>query len=162
VTPVSSSDDAFRHFREKRGVDGDGDMDAIALFSYALVELDRIDWIDHFKNSRDGHAPSAEQTREWFEAKPESYFREKEDRAETWYAGFARWYLRDEIEEGKSEAIRLSIGNLAKFWPSFWSGNLIGITSNIVFTALVVLFVAAITTDFSFIAWAKALFTGHH
>jgi hypothetical protein len=137
-------------------------MDAIALFAYAIVEQDRIDWIEHFKNAHEGRMPSAEQAREWFEAKPESYFREKEDRAEAWYAGFARWYLRDEIEEGKNEAIRISIGNLARFWPSFWSGNLIGLTSNIVFTALVVLFVAAITTDFSFIAWAKGLFAKQH
>jgi len=162
MTPISSSDDVFRYFREKRGLDGDGDMDAIALFAYALVEHDRIDWIEHFKGIHDGNAPTTEQTLEWFSSKPESYFREKEDRAEAWYSGFARWYLRDEIEEGKNDAIRASIGNLAKFWPTFWSGNLVGITSNIVFTALVILFVAMITTDFSFVAWAKALFSKPH
>jgi hypothetical protein len=162
MTPFSSSDEVFRHFREKRGLDADGDTDAIALFAYALVEHDRIDWVDHFRDTHEGHEPALEQTAEWFQAKPESYFRDKEIAAENWYAAFARWYLRDEIEEQKNEAVRDTVGNLARFWPTFWSGNLVGITSNIVFTLLVVLFVAAITTDFSFIAWAKGIFSKPH
>jgi hypothetical protein len=159
---LSSSDDVFRHFLKKRGVDADGDMDAIALFAYALVEKDRIDWVDHFKAMHDGTYPSAGHVIEWFRAKPESYLDEKEGLAVNWYTAFSRSLLSDEIEDAKNEAIRETIGNLQRFWPTFWSGNFIGITSNIAFAFLLVGFVMVITTDFSFIAWAKALIAKLH
>jgi hypothetical protein len=156
VTPLTSSDDAFRYFRDRRGVDTDGDTDAIALFAFALVEQDRIDWVEHFRTDHDA-GPTTEQVVEWYRGKPESYFRDKERTAEVWYASFARWYLRDEISAEQQKAIHAVVGDLGKFWPTFWNGNLTGITSNIFFAILVVAFVYIITTDFSFIAWTKGL-----
>jgi hypothetical protein len=142
-------------------VDADGDTDAIALFAYALVEQDRVDWVAHYIANHDNIAPTPDQTVEWYRGKPESYFLDRERTAENWYAEFARWYLREEIDDQKQAAINTAVGNLGRFWPAFWNGNLVGVTSNIIFTVLVVLFVATITTDFSFIAWAKGLFTSH-
>jgi len=108
-------------------------------------------------------APSVlrEQVAEWFRGKPERYFLDKERHAESWYAAFARWLLRDEIEEGKKQAIREALGQLGRFWPSFWQNNLFGVTSNIIFAVLLVALVAVITTDFSIIAWAKGIFGSH-
>ena len=160
MNPLSSSDEVLRHYRDSRGLDADGDPDAIALFAFALVENDRIDWVDHYRTNNDDRDPSSDQVAEWYRGKPESYFRDKERYAEEWYAAFARGLLRDEIEAGKQNAVRDALGDLRRFWPGFWSGNLVGLTSNVVFTLLVVMFVAFITTDFSFIAWAKGIF-GH-
>jgi len=158
VTPLSSSDEVFHFSRDRRGVDTDGDTDAIALFAYALVEQDRIDWCDHYRINHDGLAPTSDQTAEWYRGKPESYFIDRERTAENWYAQFARWYLREEMDDEKQAAINAAIGNVGRFWPNFWSGNLVGITSNLIFAVLVVLLVAVITTDFSLIDWAKRLF----
>jgi hypothetical protein len=50
---------------------------------------------------------------------------------------------------------------VGRFWPAFWVGNLVGVTSNLAFAVLVVLFVLAINTDFSFVAWSRKLFGFH-
>lgn len=47
VFPLKSSDDVFRYYVEKFGLDGDGDIHAIALFTYALVESARVEFIDY-------------------------------------------------------------------------------------------------------------------
>jgi hypothetical protein len=151
----------LRYYRDRRGLDADGDPDAIALFAFALVENDRLDWVDHYRANHNNVDPSPDQVAEWYRGKPESYFRDKERYAESWYATFARGLLRDEIEAGKQNAIRDALGDLRRFWPGFWTGNLVGLTSNLIFTLVVVMFVAVITTDFSFIAGAKGLFSGH-
>lgn len=151
----------FRWLRDRRGVDNDGDMESIGLFTFALVEQDRIEWIEHFASQHAGGKPSAAQITQWFEDKPESYFLEKEKQAEQWYAGFARVYLSDEIEEGKAQAIRRALQNMDRFWPMFWKHNLFGLTSNLIFTGLVLLFALAIYTDFSFPAWIKGLLGSH-
>lgn len=161
MKPLSSSEEVFRYLRDRRGVDADGDTDAIALFTYALVEHDRIDWVDHFRANHTDTDPTPDQVVEWFRGKPERYFLDKEKQAQEWHAGFARWLLRDEIDDDKQTAVHEALGALGRFWPTFWNGNLAGITSNILFTLLVVLFVAMITTDFSFIAWAKGIFASH-
>ena len=160
MTPFKSSDDVFIYLRDKYGVDGDGDINAIALFTYALIEKDRIDWVEHYTEQQK-KSPIWEEICAWYGEKPRSYVVEKERLAESWYVGFARTYLRDEIEDGKKTAIKGAIGDLGKFWPNFWVGNLVGFTSNFVFAVVVVAFVAVIATDFSFVAWAKKLFGTH-
>jgi hypothetical protein len=71
--------------------------------------------------------------------------------------------LADETEAIKRDAIKEAVGDVGKFWPNFWVGNLVGLTSNLLFTFLVVVFVLFITSDFSFISWTKKLIgvTGH-
>lgn len=69
--------------------------------------------------------------------------------------------MHNEITKDREQAVKDALGNLGKFWPGFLVGNLIGITSNIVFSGLVVLFVFAINSDFSFVAWAKRLVEAH-
>jgi hypothetical protein len=160
VPVYNSSDEVFRYLREKYGVDGDGDMNAVALFANALIEKDRIDWAQHMA-TQNGRDPTADEIAGWYRSKPDTYFVDRERLAENWFGGFARTYLHDEIEQGKGNAIRQAIGKLDNFWSQFWMGNLVGITSNFVFALIVVAFVALITTDFSFIAWAKKLFGAH-
>ena len=44
---IKSSEDVFSLFKEKFGVDGDGDMDAVGLFAYSLVEKERFEWMEY-------------------------------------------------------------------------------------------------------------------
>jgi hypothetical protein len=159
LKPLASADEVFHYLRDRRGFDGDGDMDAVALFTYALVEQDRIDWMAHFQ-SQHHEAPSAAQVAEWFLSKPESYFTAKEKRAEEWYAGFARTYLRDEIEAAKDAAVQGTVGKLGKFWPNFWRGLSIVVIGNVVVLAAIIVIVAAVHSDFSFTAWVHDLLNG--
>jgi hypothetical protein len=135
-------------------------MDAIALFAYALIEKDRVDWSEHMA-SISGALPDQGQIEDWFRSKPDSYFSSIEDLADRWFFGFAVNLLRGHIEDEKKKAIAEALGNLGKFWPGFWVGNLVGLTSNIAFTLLVVLFVVFVDSDFSFIAWTKKVFGLH-
>jgi hypothetical protein len=163
----SSSDSVFEYLRDEYPIDGDGDVDAIALFSYALVELDRIEWRDHYKQSYQAD-PTPDKVTEWFESKPPSYFEDRQRYALSWFRAFARELLADEIEQNRREAVKNELSNIqseiqraSRFWPGFWIGNLVGFTSNFIFAIVVVGFVAVINTDFSFASWAKHLFPPH-
>jgi hypothetical protein len=156
MAAIKSSEEAFNLFKEKFGLDPDGDMHAVGLFAYSLVEKDRIDWMEHFRTTHSSE-PTEHQIAEWYSAKPESYFDQVSRFAYQWFYSFSRILLQDEIENEKQQAIKDTIGDIGKFWPGFWLGNLTGITSNLVFTLLVILFVVYVTSDFSIIAWTKKL-----
>lgn len=125
-----------------------------------MIERDRIDWSEHFE-SLNVAPPNPAQTEDWFRNKPDSYFRTVEDLAYRWFYGFAVSLLEDHIDDERRKAVAEAIGNMGKFWPSFWVGNLVGLTSNIAFTLLIVLFVLFVNSDFSFIAWTKKVFGLH-
>ena len=158
---IKSSEDVFSFFKEKFGLDGDGDMHAVGLFAFSLVEKDRMEWMAHSREINGGE-PTEHQISEWYKSKPASYFEEIGKSAYRWFYAFARILLADEIEDIKKLAIKDTIGDVGKFWPNFWVGNLVGLTSNLVFTLLVVMFVIFITSDFSFIAWTKKLLGSTH
>ena len=131
--------------------------------AYLLSRLLRriaLEWAEHVFLTT-GASPTPQAVEAWFRSKPKQYFQEKGNVAVNWFTGFARALLKDETLHDREQAVRSAVGNLDKFWPSFWAGNLIGITSNIVFTGLVVLFVVFINSDFSFIAWTKRLLADH-
>src|SRR5712691_5131739 len=150
MAAVRNSEEVFKLFRDQFGVDGDGDMNAVGIFAYGLVEKDRFEWMAHFREVHTAE-PTQHQIDEWFSNKPSTYFEQIGKFAYQWYYSFAQELLKDEIEESKKAAIKDTIGDLGKFWPAFWSGNLVGITSNLAFTLLVILFVVFVTSDFSFI-----------
>src|SRR5882672_9737983 len=156
MAAIRSSEDVFLSFKEKFGLDGDGDMNAVGLFAFSLVEKDRMEWMAHIRETH-GAEPTEHQIAEWYRSKPETYFEEIGKSAFRWFYSFARILLEDEINDIKKLAIKETIGDVGKFWPNFWIGNLVGLTSNLVFTLLIVMFVVFITSDFSFIAWTKKL-----
>jgi hypothetical protein len=151
---IDSSEKVLLLFKEKFGLDGDGDMDAVGLFAFSLVEKERMEWMEHIRNVH-GQEPTAQQISQWYQDKPDTYFVEIGKSAYRWFYGFSRALLAEEIDSGKKEAIRDALGDLGKFWHDFWRGNLVGLTSNLFFAFLVVVFVAYIASDFSFVAWAK-------
>jgi hypothetical protein len=115
-----------------------------------------MEWLAHVRSDT-GTEPTEAQIADWYKSKPDEYFADIGKIANRWFYAFSRILLSDEIEDGKREAIKEAVGELGKFWPNFWIGNLVGFTSNLVFTFVVVIFVFFITSDFSFISWAKKL-----
>lgn len=111
MKPLERSDEVYHYLTELRGPDGDGEADLIALFTFALVEQDRIEWEKHL--SEQGFAPRSEaETRAWYTSKPESYFVDKIRRGEQWFSGFARAYLKDEVEADRERAVQDAVGGL--------------------------------------------------
>ncbi len=108
-----------------------------------------------------GLPPSEHDVSLWFSHKPESYFEGKENEANRWFLGAARALLHDEIENEKNVAVKLALERLGRFWPSFWLGNLVGVTSNVIFAGLIIFFVLFANTDFSFVAWSRRVFGAH-
>lgn len=111
MKPLGSSDDVFRFLVERRGVDGDGETDLIALFTYALVEQDRIEWANH-RIEQGQPAPSEGEVRSWFADKPAGYFDDKERHGEQWFTDFARAYLKEEIERDRGRAVEQVVASL--------------------------------------------------
>ena len=153
---LETSDDCYRHFLQLRGFDGDGDPDLIGLFAYALVERDRLDWIDHC--AREGMpAPRVEDIRVWFSQKPQSYFEDKLKQAETRFDLYSRGYLADEIETGKKSAVDQAIGGLrADLADGHWLRSIAqGVFGNFAFAILLVLLVVIAAKDPSAVAWMR-------
>lgn len=69
----TSSDEVLRYYAAKFGEDADGDMHAIGLFAYSLVEKDRVEWVEHMVKTT-GLTPGHDAIESWFKAKLESYF----------------------------------------------------------------------------------------
>lgn len=161
MTVFKSSEEVFKYFREKYGNDADGDVNAIALFAYSLVEKERFEWKRHYRE-RHNADPSVQQIQEWFEDQPIEYFDRKEEEAYIWYSAFARSLLADEIEAACRQAVdksmRDELRNLGHFWTDFVRGNLCGVTSNFIFALVLLGFVWIITSDFSISGWAKQHF----
>lgn len=111
MKPATCSDDVFQFLVEQRGVDGDGETDLIALFAYALVEQDRIQWASHRRDQGQAIVDTKD-VEQWFSDKPEAYFQDKLRRGEEWFTNFARAYLRDEVEADRERAVQQAVGAL--------------------------------------------------
>ena len=111
MTPLGGADEVYRYLTNLRGPDGDGETDLIALFTFALVEQDRIEWTAHIVEQAVSFPTEAE-TRAWYASKPESYFADKIRRGEQWFTAFARTFLKDEVTADREQAVRNAIGGL--------------------------------------------------
>ena len=47
MVTVKSSEDVFLHYKQKYGLDADGDINAVALFAFSMVENDKFNWLSH-------------------------------------------------------------------------------------------------------------------
>lgn len=152
---VKGPEEVYKKYIERFGVDGDGDPDAVALFTFALVERDKFDWMEHYRKENGGAGPTDAQVAQWYADKPDSYFEEKYRQALTWYKAFARALLKDEIEEGERQAIARYIGNRLGFLPQLF----ISTVANVIFMLIVGLIAVFVFTDFSPIEWVKHHFS---
>jgi hypothetical protein len=151
MTAVKTAEEVYKKYLARLGTDSDGDPDAIALFTYALVERDKYDWIEHHRNENDGASPSNEDIEKWFVSKPDTYFDEKYRNALWWYKAFARSLLAEETKESRLDAIRTYVGDKLSFLPQL----LISLACNFIFVLLLGAIAVYIFMDFSPIAWVK-------
>lgn len=111
MKPFACPDEIYRFLISIRGPDGDGETDLIALFTLALIEEERIAWSSH-RSEQNLPFPNEAEIRAWYESKPEKYFMGKLRHAEQWFSGFARAYLKDEIEADRERAVREAVAGL--------------------------------------------------
>jgi len=123
----------------------------VALFTCALVEKDKYDWLEHFRSQHDGKSPTPEQVEEWFASKPTFYYQEKYNYSLNWYKWFARYLLDDEIKEERLRAIKQYIGDKM----SFVSQLILGLATNFIFIIILGAVAVYVFSDFSPIAWVK-------
>lgn len=172
---ISTSDECYRHFLKIKGLDGDGDPDLVGLFAYALVERERIDWIDHRETHGLGE-PSLEAIREWYGQKPQSFFDEKLKQAASRFDLYARGYLVDDIEAAKAASARAAVGNLADEVAlskteilsaidgakdkggHWWRGGFQGAFGNLLFAIGVLAFLWLVAHPADLIAWGRTTF----
>lgn len=105
MTPVHNVDEVYRYLTSLRGPDGDGEPDVIALFTVALVERERIDWIAHIIDQT-LPPPNADEVEAWYFGKSESYFADKMRKGEASFSAFARAYLKDDMANMREAAVR--------------------------------------------------------
>ncbi len=170
---ILTSDECYRHFLKLNGLDGDGDPDLVGLFAFALVERERLDWIDYREKEGTGE-PTTDAIQAWYGQKPPAYFDEKLKQAVTRFDLYARGYLADDIEAAKKvgaqDAVRSlradvngsrttivkAIKEAQDQSGHWWRGMTQGALGNVMFAVFVVgaLWLAAHNTDL--VAWAKA------
>ena len=172
---ISTSDGCYRHFLELQGLDGDGDPDLVGLFAYALVERDRIDWIDHRKaNGFD--EPSVDEIQAWYRGKPPSFFDEKLRGAATRFDLYARGYLAEDMDAAKKVGARDAFGTLpadvrtskveilaaieaAKDTsPHWWRGGFQGAFGNVIFLVLAIFLLWLLAQPSDVLGWVRTHF----
>jgi len=158
MDPIKGPEEVYRKYLDQFGFDGDGDPDAIALFTFSLVERDRFDWMEHHRAQHNGVSPTLGEIERWYTSKPPSYFEDKYRHALSWYRAFAKNLLEEEINKRVQDSIKEYIGDKLSFLPQLYN-NLTGNIIFILFIGLVALFVFA---DFSPIEWIKLHITKQH
>jgi hypothetical protein len=154
MTAVKCPEEVYRKYLDRFGFDGDGDPDAIALFTFALVERDRFDWLEHHRSEHGGEEPTLEAVEQWYQSKPESFFDEKYRFALSWYTAFARNLLKAEIVQSNQDAVKSYFNEKLSFWSQIWSG----LVGNVLFLIVLGLLSFSILSDFSAISWVKLHF----
>ena len=169
---ISTSDECYRHFLKVKGLDGDGDPDLVGLFAYALVERERIDWIDH----REAHglgAPSLQVIQDWYGQKPQSFFDEKLKQAAARFDLYARGYLSDDMDaarragaqeaggslqadvQASKTAILGAIESVKDKSGHWWRGGFQGAFGNVIFAVLAVFLLWLFAHPADLINWAR-------
>ena len=126
--------------------------------SYAIFAAERYDWLYH-ERQKTGQFPSTQEECDWIKRLPESYFVRVEKQALDWLDVFSKDYLKDFIEESKSEAIEQSINSdiqrLGRFWPNFFNNVLGGFFATLLFVLFSFGLVVSVSGDFSFLDFLK-------
>ena len=99
---ASNSKDVYEYYMKR----GDS-FDSVSLLSYAMVEAEKYEWMNHYEHLHGGPPPETEITR-WFLEKPDNYFVSVENDATEWIEKFGRELLADEISVGNQKAIEES------------------------------------------------------
>lgn len=142
MAAVRGPEEVYRKFLDRFGLDEDGDPDALALFTFSLVERDRFDWLEHYRHEAGGGNPTEAQIRQWYADKPESYFEDKCRLAQEWYVSFARALLEDEVKQRIRREIDDSIVSVVRAntsgWKPFWVNVIAGVVAGALFASITI------------------------
>lgn len=124
----------------------------LGLVAFAVVEEQKIEWIRH-QAENNGGEPSDEDITEWYRQLPEGVMLRARDTAEGRLTSFGQdtinTFLEDYEEDIKQEAIVKEIRSATKFRTQFGINVLGGLTSALLFAAVLVVLAFTILNDIS-------------
>jgi len=111
------------------------------LVAFAIIGEEPIEWTQHYEENN-GSAPSAEQTKNWYEQKPESILLRAKGDAEGTLATHSAMTVDQALEDKREEllvsTVIAEIRTVRRFWPQFGVSMLGGLSSALVFAALLI------------------------
>jgi len=122
------------------------------LVAFAIVEEQRIEWMRHFEECN-GNPPDDSEVRSWYKQQPSSVILRAKGTAENALQVYSAEVVdvaldekRREIEEG---IVVAEIRESMRLWPQFGVNFIGGLTSAVVFAALLILSAFFVLKDIS-------------
>ncbi|ODB85942.1 hypothetical protein A3194_12635 [Candidatus Thiodiazotropha endoloripes] len=131
------------------------------LVAFAVVEEQRVEWMNHIKENT-GQFPSHDEITEWYEQQPEGVILRAKGTAESALKTYSEEVVElineDNVREIEEGIIVKEIQSLKRFWPQFGVNLAGGFVSTLVFAALLILFTFFVLYDSSPVDIGKQLF----
>jgi hypothetical protein len=126
----------------------------LGLMAFALIENKRFDWMRHVEKY-ENRTPDQSEIDRWHRELPPSELRIAVDHAESMLRNSAETIMGEvldlEVRRVRDSTLFTEIQTLRRFWPAFGVNVAGGLTSALVFAALVVLLGAYVLADFDLI-----------
>nr|VFJ94387.1 MAG: hypothetical protein BECKH772A_GA0070896_1007114 [Candidatus Kentron sp. H]VFJ95268.1 MAG: hypothetical protein BECKH772B_GA0070898_1007414 [Candidatus Kentron sp. H]VFK01671.1 MAG: hypothetical protein BECKH772C_GA0070978_1007014 [Candidatus Kentron sp. H] len=147
TTKFSTSDDIYREL-----VQESEESWLYGLVAFAIIEERRIDWVRHYEVTN-GRSPNSDETRSWYEQQPESELLRAKGEAENALREYSDEVVQSDIEEYgekiKENIVVSEIRKLGRFWPQFGVNLAGGVTSAVLFAALLLILAFLVLNDIS-------------
>ena len=144
---ISNSEDVYQHHVE----DSDDDW-LLGLVAFAVVEEQRIEWMQHYENTNET-SPTADDITKWYQQQPDGVLLRAKGTAENALAAFCDEAIDEAVqverEKTLESAILSEIRLLRRFWPHFSANVLSGVISAILFAAILVIVALFLINDIS-------------
>lgn len=125
----------------------------LGLLAFAMVEQQKVEWMQHYSKTHDSNLPNAQDIKDWYEQQPPSVLLRAKGEAENALRTYSEEVLALAIEDYKKEIkeviIIKEIKSLGRFWPQFWVNIVGGIASTTIFTILLILVAFFVLNDVS-------------
>ena len=143
----SDSDEIYRLLVE------DSDEDWIyGLVAFAIIEEQRIEWLQHIRE-HNGKAPTKKETERWYQQLPPGALLRAKGDAENALSAYSGEAIDEAVETARKEILESSIIQEIRlnrrFLPQFGINVLSGLSSAILFTAILVLIATFVLADLS-------------
>nr|VFK33046.1 MAG: hypothetical protein BECKMB1821G_GA0114241_11356 [Candidatus Kentron sp. MB]VFK35640.1 MAG: hypothetical protein BECKMB1821I_GA0114274_11347 [Candidatus Kentron sp. MB]VFK77480.1 MAG: hypothetical protein BECKMB1821H_GA0114242_11456 [Candidatus Kentron sp. MB] len=147
TTKFSTSDDIYREL-----VQESEESWLYGLVAFALIEERRIDWARHYENTNE-RPPNSDEIKNWYEQQPKSELLRAKGEAENALQEYSDEVVQSDIEEYgekiKEDVVVREIRKLGRFWPQFGINLAGGVTSAVLFAALLLILAFFVLNDIS-------------
>lgn len=120
------------------------------LAAFAIIEEQRIEWIDHFTQT-EGRPPTPQETANWYQQLPPGALLRAKGDAETALAEFALEAADDVLNSARQEILESAVVEevrlARRFWPQFGISVAGGMISAFVFAAVLAVLTFVVWTD---------------